>query len=51
VLLDGQPVDSLLMLAAQAQGHAIVTAEGLGTAERMHPLQQAFIETGAIQSG
>lgn len=51
VLLDGQPVDSLLMLAAQAQGHTILTAEGLGTAERMHPLQQAFLETGAIQSG
>ncbi len=51
VLLDGQPVDSLLMLAAQAQGHTILTAEGLGTAAQMHPLQKAFIETGAIQSG
>jgi putative selenate reductase molybdopterin-binding subunit len=51
VLLDGRPVDSAVLLAAQADGHAILTAEGLGTSAEMHPLQRAFIETGAIQSG
>ncbi|NPV68847.1 MAG: molybdopterin-dependent oxidoreductase [Anaerolineae bacterium] len=51
VLLDGKPVDSAVMLAAQADGHRITTVEGLGTPDRLHPLQQAFIETGAIQSG
>ncbi|MDI6769143.1 MAG: molybdopterin-dependent oxidoreductase [Anaerolineales bacterium] len=59
ILLDGKPVNSGLMLAAQAEGHAIVTIEGLGVfpdqgwkkTEGLHPLQQAFIETGAIQCG
>ncbi len=51
VLLDGKPVNSDVLLAAQAHGHHITTVEGLGTPERLHPLQQAFIETGAIQSG
>ncbi len=51
VLLDGEPVNSAVMLAAQADGHSILTVEGLGTAREMHPLQRAFIETGAIQSG
>lgn len=51
VLVDGKPVNSGVMLAAQADGHAVMTAEGLGTATQIHPLQQAFIETGAIQSG
>ncbi len=51
VLLDGRPVNSCVMLAAQADGHHITTVEGLGTAQELHPLQQAFIETGAIQCG
>ena len=51
VLLDGRPVDSAVLLAAQADGHAILTAESLGTSAEMHPLHRAFIETGAIQSG
>lgn len=51
VLLDGRPVNSAVLLAAQADGHTILTAEGLGTSQDMHLLQQAFIETGAIQSG
>ncbi len=51
VLLDGQPVNSGTLLAAQAHGHAILTLEGVGTSRDLHPLQQAFIETGAIQSG
>ncbi|MBI5671342.1 MAG: molybdopterin-dependent oxidoreductase [Chloroflexi bacterium] len=51
VLLDGQMVNSQTMLAAQADGHDILTLEGIGTSRHLHPLQQAFIETGAIQSG
>ncbi len=51
VLLDGKPVNSSVMLAAQAHGHRVTTLEGLGEPGAVHPLQQAFIETGAIQSG
>lgn len=51
ILLDGQLVNSQTMLAAQAEGHRILTLEGLGTSRNLHPLQEAFIETGAIQSG
>jgi aerobic-type carbon monoxide dehydrogenase small subunit (CoxS/CutS family) len=51
VLLDGRPVLSCLTLAVRAQGRAVVTVEGLGTAERPHPLQSAFAEAGASQCG
>src|SRR5512145_3398606 len=51
VLLDGQVVNSQTLLAAQADGHQILPLEGIGTSRNLHPLQQAFIETGAIQSG
>ena len=51
VLLDGQLVNSQTVLAAQADGHDILTLEGIGTSRNLHPLQEAFIETGAIQSG
>lgn len=51
VLFDGHLVNTQTMLAAQADGHTIMTLEGLGSAKRLHPLQEAFIETGAIQSG
>jgi xanthine dehydrogenase YagT iron-sulfur-binding subunit len=51
VLLDGEPVDSCLMLAADAEGHEITTVEGLGTPERMSPLQAAFVEKDAMQCG
>jgi len=51
ILLDGQPVNAQTMLAAQADGHDVVTLEGVGTSRDLHPLQQAFIDTGAIQSG
>jgi len=44
-------VNSCLVLAWQADGAAIITAAGLGTAERPHPLQAAFADTGAIQCG
>jgi aerobic-type carbon monoxide dehydrogenase small subunit (CoxS/CutS family) len=51
VLLDGEPVCSCLMLAADAVGHEITTVEGLGTPEKLSPLQAAFVECDALQCG
>lgn len=59
ILLDGVPVNSCRMLAAQAVGHLIETIEGIGEhpeqgwkkTEGLHPIQRAFVETGAIQCG
>jgi aerobic-type carbon monoxide dehydrogenase small subunit (CoxS/CutS family)/CO/xanthine dehydrogenase FAD-binding subunit len=51
VLLDGRPVLSCLTLAVRAQGRSITTVEGLGTAERPHPLQQALADGGAVACG
>ncbi|MEA2024763.1 MAG: molybdopterin cofactor-binding domain-containing protein [Actinomycetota bacterium] len=51
VLLDGRLISADVMLAAQADGHDIETIEGLSVPGHLHPIQQAFIETGAIQSG
>jgi xanthine dehydrogenase YagT iron-sulfur-binding subunit len=51
VLVDGEPVASCLMLAADAVGHDITTVEGLGTPEKMSPLQAAFVECDALQCG
>ena len=51
VLVDGKPVSSCLMLAAQAEGRKIVTIRGLSTDGELHPLQQKFIEYGAVQCG
>jgi carbon-monoxide dehydrogenase small subunit len=51
VLLDGRPVDSCLLLAAKVQGRAVTTIEGLAEGERLHPLQEAFLEAGAVQCG
>ncbi len=51
ILLDGNPVNSCLVLAWQADGSEIVTAAGLGTLEHPHPLQAAFADVGAAQCG
>jgi carbon-monoxide dehydrogenase small subunit len=51
VLFDGAPVRSCLMFAVQANGHEITTVEALGTPENLHPLQQAFWESHAVQCG
>src|SRR5260221_5144818 len=51
VLVDGEPVASCLMLAADGVGHDITTVEGLGTPEKMSPLQSAFVECDALQCG
>ncbi|MGE5231747.1 MAG: (2Fe-2S)-binding protein [Deltaproteobacteria bacterium] len=51
VLLDGHAVKSCTLFAVQAEGHAITTIEGIGTPERLHPLQTAFWEKHGLQCG
>jgi carbon-monoxide dehydrogenase small subunit len=52
VLLDGKPVRSCITLAVQANGRKVTTVEGLEASDgTLHPIQQAFIEHGAIQCG
>ena len=51
VLVDDVSVDSCLMLGVEADGASITTVEGLAIGERLHPLQQAFLDTGAAQCG
>ena len=51
VLLDAKLVCACLVLAAQADGHEVVTVEGLGRDGELHRVQQAFSETGAVQCG
>ena len=51
VLLDGEAVRSCLLFAPQVDGHDILTVEGLGTMDEMHPLQEAFREAHALQCG
>jgi carbon-monoxide dehydrogenase small subunit len=51
VLLDGVLVCACLVLAAQADGHEVLTVEGLAGGEELHPVQRAFAEAGAVQCG
>jgi carbon-monoxide dehydrogenase small subunit len=51
VLIEGKPYLSCLTLAVDVQGKKIVTVEGLAQGEKIHPLQKAFVEKGAIQCG
>lgn len=51
VIMNGKAVNACMVLAGQADQAVIETIEGLAQGDRLHPLQQAFIETGAIQCG
>jgi len=51
VYLDGALVCSCLVLAGQAEGREITTVEGLAAGDSLHPVQQAFVEAGAVQCG
>lgn len=51
VLLDGEPVRACLIFAVQVDGHELQTVEGLGSADALHPLQEAFRDTHALQCG
>ncbi|MFH1137955.1 MAG: (2Fe-2S)-binding protein [Pseudomonadota bacterium] len=51
VLLDGKPVNSCLVLAFQVEGKEVTTVEALADGDKLHPLQESFVEHGAIQCG
>jgi aerobic carbon-monoxide dehydrogenase small subunit len=51
VLIDGAPVHACFVLAPKVEGREVQTIEGLGTRESLHPLQESFIEHGAVQCG
>jgi carbon-monoxide dehydrogenase small subunit len=51
VIMNGRPVCSCLVLISQAEGADVVTSEGLGEVGKLNPVQQAFLEEGAVQCG
>jgi carbon-monoxide dehydrogenase small subunit len=51
VLVDGEPVNSCMMLAVEADGRSVLTVEGLSDGDGLSPLQQAFVDHNAIQCG
>jgi carbon-monoxide dehydrogenase small subunit len=51
VIVDGQAVNSCLMLAGQADGRHVLTIEGLASKDRLHPIQKTFENSGALQCG
>jgi carbon-monoxide dehydrogenase small subunit len=51
VLIDGQPVNSCLVLAVEADGHEVTTVEGLADEGGLSPIQQAFVDHNAVQCG
>jgi carbon-monoxide dehydrogenase small subunit len=51
VLIDGRSVDACLVLAVEVDGQAVTTVEGLAGGDDLHPVQAAFLETGAVQCG
>ncbi len=51
ILVDGQAMRACLLMAGQVEGRELITAEGLGTSTEPHLLQQAFVDSGAVQCG
>src|SRR5262245_39672541 len=51
VLVDGAPVSACTLLAAEVDGRQVLTVEGLAEGDTLHPLQQAFVDHGAVQCG
>lgn len=51
LLLDGKPVSACSVLAVDADGHAVLTIEGLSQGDNLNPIQEAFMEFGALQCG
>jgi aerobic carbon-monoxide dehydrogenase small subunit len=51
IIFNGKPINSCVTMAADADGAQITTVEGLADGDKLHPVQQAFIDTGAVQCG
>lgn len=51
VLLDNEPVNSCLLLVGLVEGREITTIEGVGAVDRLHPIQEAYLDAGAVQCG
>lgn len=51
IIFNGKPINSCVTLAADANGAQITTVEGVADGDKLHPVQQAFIDTGAVQCG